>query len=415
MPKLAIKGGKKAYKGPLPKWPVWDKREQKALLDALRTTDWGGYPPPNKITKRFCAKFAKKHDCKFCFTNASGTVSLMIALKALDVGWGDEVIVPALTFVATASCALYLDALPVFVDVKPDTLCLDPDKIESAITSKTKAIIPVHLGAHSCEMDKIMEIARRHNLYVVEDCAHAHGMKYKGKSAGSWGNINAFSFQTSKVMTAGEGGAITTNNEVYYEKCMVLTNAGRKGPREGTRFDTLGWALRMTEFQSAILEVGLERLFKEQIPRKQKNYKRFQKRINQILGLRTLAEDPNITRKSGYGFIVLYDEKRFGVSRDKVVEALNAEGVPASGAFYEPIYNLGIFPLAEDGSPLTLRQFRGRVDYRKYRGQCPVSERVAYKEMIWLSHRLFLGTEEQTQMLSDAFEKVMENIEELRG
>jgi dTDP-4-amino-4,6-dideoxygalactose transaminase len=195
---------------------------------------------------------------------------------------------------------------------------------------------------------------------------------------------------------------------------MVLTNAGRKGPREGTKFDTFGWALRMTEFQAAILEVGLERLFKVQIPTKQKNYKYFQKRISGIPALATLPDDPNITRKSGYGFIVMYDEGEFEVPRDKVVAALNAEGVPCYGAFYEPVYNVGIFPLAEDGSPKTLRQFRGKVDYRKYRGQCPVAEDAAYHKTIWILHRMFLGTEKQTAMMCDAFEKVIENIEELK-
>ncbi len=414
MGKLAITGGKKAYQGKFPGWPVWDKKEEKALLEALHKTDWGGYPPPNTITKRFCAKFAKKHDSQYCFTNASGTVALMLALKALDIGWEDEVIVPALTFVATASCALYLDAIPVFVDVNPDTLCIDPDKIEAAITRKTKAIIPVHLGAHAAEMDKIMAIAKKHNIYVVEDCAHAHGMKYKGKSAGAYGDINCFSFQSSKVMTAGEGGACTTNEESYYDKLVALTNAGRKGPREGTKFDTFGWALRMTEFQSAILEVGLDRLFKVQMPTKQKNYKYFQKRIAGIPALNTLPDDKNITRKSGYGFIAMYDEGEFGVPRDKVVAALNAEGVPCFGAFYEPVYNVGIFPLAQDGSPLTLRQLRGKVDYRKFRGACPVSENVAYHETIWVLHRMFLGTEKQTALMCDAFEKVIENIAELK-
>ena len=414
MGKLAIKGGKKAYAGPLPQWPAWDRKEERALLAALHKTDWGGYPPPNTITRRFCEKFAKKHDSKYCFTNASGTVALMLALKALDLGWEHEVIVPALTFVATASCALYLDAVPVFVDVKPDTLCIDPDLIEAAITPKTRAIIPVHLGAHACEMDKIMELAKKHNLFVVEDCAHAHGMKYKGKSAGAWGDLNAFSFQSSKVMTAGEGGCITTNTEAYYDKCMVLTNAGRKGPREGTKFDTFGWALRMTEFQAAILEVGLDRLFKIQMPTKQKNYKYFAKRINQVPALATLPEDKNITRKSGYGFIVMYDEDEHAVPRDKVVAALIAEGVPCFGAFYEPVYNTGIFPLADDGSPLTLRQLRGKIDYRKFRGQCPVSEKAAYHRTIWVLHRMFLGTSKQTSLMADAFEKVIENIEELR-
>jgi len=414
MAKLAIKGGKKAIKHTIPQWPVWDKREEKALLDALHKSDWGGYPPPNTFTKSFCDKFAKKHDAEYCFTNASGTVALMLACQAVGIGWGDEVIVPALTFVATASCAMVLDALPVFVDVLPGTLCIDPDKIEAAITPRTKAIIPVHLGAHACEMDKIMRIAKKHNLFVIEDCAHAHGMKYKGISAGGWGHINCFSFQSSKVMTAGEGGACLTNEEKYYDEVMVLTNAGRKGPREGTKVDTLGWALRMTEFQAALLEVGLDRLFKVQMPTKQKNYKYFAKRINAVPGLSTLPDDPNITRKSGYGFITMYDETRFGVKRDLVVKALEAEGVPAFGAFYEPVYNVGIFPLASDGSPLTMPQFRGKVDYRKYRGTCPVSERVAYHETIWVLHRMLLGTQAQTAEMCDAFEQVIENIDELK-
>jgi dTDP-4-amino-4,6-dideoxygalactose transaminase len=414
MAKLAIKGGKKAYTQKLPQWPAFDQKEEKALLEALKKTDWGGYPPPNTITKRFCDKFAKKHDSKFCFTNASGTAALQLACKALDIGWGDEVIVPALTFTATASCALFVDALPIFVDVSPDTLCLDPAAIEFAISSRTKAIIPVHLGAHAADMDAIMRIAKKRKLYVIEDCAHAHGLEYKGKSAGSFGHINCFSFQSSKVMTAGEGGACTMSEQSLYDKVVVLTNAGRKGPREGTKLDTLGWALRLTEFQAAILEVGLERLFKVQIPAKQKNYKIFQKRISQIPGLRTLPDDKNITRKSGYGFIVMYDENYFGVKRDKVVEAICAEGVPAFGAFYEPVYNAGIFPLAEDGSPRTMRQMRGKIDYRKFQGMCPVSERAAYHETIWVLHRMLLGTKEQTGQLCDAFEKVIKNIDELR-
>ena len=414
MAKLAIKGGPKAVAGEIYRWPYWDEQEEKALLDALHNTSWGGYPPPQPITKRFCEKFAQKHDSKYALTMASGTTALMVALKALGIGWMDEVIVPALTFTATASCALFIDALPVFVDVKPETLCIDPEKIEPAITEHTRAIIPVHLGSHCAEMDKIMEIAKKHNLYVVEDCAHAHGMEYKGKSAGAWGDINCWSFQTSKVMTAGEGGAITTNEFKWYEKCLLLINCGRKGPDEGLEWNTLGWALRMTEFQSAILEVGLERLFNEQIPTKQENYKYFQERINQLPGFQTLPDDPNITRRSGYGFIVMYDEEVHAISRDKIVQALNAEGVQCFGAFYEPIYNIGIFPLAEDGSPLMHPQFRGKVDYRKYKGTCPVSEKSAYHQTIWLLHYLFLGSREKVSQICDAFEKVVENLDELR-
>ena len=212
MSKLAINGGKSvrdAKANPWPRWPVWDEREEKSLLEVLRSGVWS-YNGPKEL--EFNKAFAKFIGAEYAISAANGTVTLQLALEACGVGLGDEVIVPGLTWQATAGAVLDVNAVPVFVDVSRDNWCIDPAEVKKAITPRTKAIIPVHLYGCFAKMDAIMVIAQKHNLRVIEDCAHKHGGELKGKKAGSIGDMGSFSFQLSNLMTAGEGGAITTSD-----------------------------------------------------------------------------------------------------------------------------------------------------------------------------------------------------------
>jgi len=225
--KLAITGGKPLRKTPFTRWPIPTKAEAAALKDALESTLWGGQPFPGKHAAAFAARFAKVHTAKYGQCVNTGTVAIQAALKAIGIKPGDEVIVPAYTWEGTVGPVLLVNAVPVFVDVDPDTYCLDAKLIEKAITPKTKAILPVHLGMRFADMDEILRVAAKHKLKVVEDCAHAHGGMWKSKGAGSMGDMGAFSFQSSKLITSGEGGAVITNNLEYMELVQSYINAGR--------------------------------------------------------------------------------------------------------------------------------------------------------------------------------------------
>ena len=213
MNELALNGGTPVRSNPYPSWPSGDDRELDAVADVIRSGDWGGYPEPGRYGGRFETSFAEYQGAKHGILMSNGTITMEVALKALGIGWGDEVIIPALTFAATAYAPIAAGALPVIVDVTPDTWCIDPDLVEAAITPKTKAIMPVHLGHHMADMDRIMAIATNHGLAVVEDCAHAHGQQWQGTGAGCIGDFGSFSHQSSKILTSGEGGSLLTSDD----------------------------------------------------------------------------------------------------------------------------------------------------------------------------------------------------------
>jgi dTDP-4-amino-4,6-dideoxygalactose transaminase len=394
---LAIHGGTPIRSSPFPPWPVYDEREVRAVQEVVESRNWGGFPSPNVKASRFAQEFASYHTARYGICTSSGSTALEVALKAANVRPGDEVIVPALTFMATATAALFVGAAPVFVDIDPDTWCIDPDEVEKAITEKTRAILPVHLGSRMADMDRIVEIARRHRLKVIEDCAHMHGGFWRGKGAGSIGDLGCFSFQTTKLMTAGEGGIILTSDEELEERCQSYINCGRIratdkhiGPQEA-----LGWNYRLTEFQAAILLVQLERL-KEQIAARDQNTQYLTARLDQIEGVCNLRGDDSMTVRSGYGFVFKYLPEAFGgTPRDTFVAALQAEGIPCHGAFYEPVYKSPLFAWRDAVVP---------VDYSET--SCPVAERAAYHECVWLPHQLFLGTQGDVDDIAAAIEKV---------
>jgi dTDP-4-amino-4,6-dideoxygalactose transaminase len=225
MEKLALLGGDPVKPAPFPAWPQYDEREKQALLEVLESRVW--WRTPGTRTLSFEREFAAYQQAKYGIAVTNGTAALEVALAALGTGPGDEVIVPDYTFIATASAVLFTGALPVLVDVTPDTYCIDPDQVEAAITHRTKAIIAVHMGGHPADLDRLVEIARKYNLALVEDSSHAHGSEWRGRKVGAIGDIGTFSFQASKLMTAGEGGIILTNREDLERLARSIHDCGR--------------------------------------------------------------------------------------------------------------------------------------------------------------------------------------------
>jgi dTDP-4-amino-4,6-dideoxygalactose transaminase len=309
---------------------------------------------------------------------------------------------------------LLVNAVPVFVDVDADTYCLDARLIEKAITPKTKAILPVHLGMRFADMDEILRVASKHNLKVIEDCAHAHGGMWRGKGAGSMGDLGAFSFQTSKLITSGEGGAVITNNLEYMELVQSYINAGRASVTDKFKKRIIGFNYRLGEFQAAVLGAQLKRLPKEGAVR-QKNMKHFEKRLQKTPGIGLLKPDPRITRPAPYGYVMKYFAAQLGdIPRAAFVAAMQLEGVHCDGLFYEPVYKSSLFPVDPTDFPALSWNRERPLDLRTAYA-CPESEKAAYHEAVWFPHQHFLGPEKDVDDIVDAIHKVLENIEDLRN
>ena len=414
MAKLAIAGGEPLRKTPFTQWPLATQEEARALEDVLASSNWGGQPFPGKHATAFAKKFAEAHTAKYAQCVNTGTVAIQAALKALGIKPGDEVIAPAYTWEGTVGPVLLLNAVPVFVDIDPDTYCLDATLIEKAITPKTKAILPVHLGMRFADMDKILQIATRHNLKVIEDCAHAHGGMWKGKGAGSMGDLGAFSFQSSKLITAGEGGAVITNSLEYMEKVQSYINAGRASVTDQYHHRIVGFNYRLGEFQAAVLGPQLDRL-PAQAKLRETNMKHLETRLQNTPGIGLLKPDPRITRLAPYGYVLKYFANRArDIPRAAFVAALQLEGIPCDGLFYEPVYKSSLFPVDSADFPALSWGREKPLDLRNMYS-CPEADRAAYHEAVWFMHQLFLGSEKDVDAIADAIHKVLENIEELRS
>ena len=414
MGRLAITGGEPVRKERFDPWPVYTEGERCALEDVLTNHNWGGQPFPGKHAVAFAKKFAECHTAKYAQCVNTGTVALQAALQAVGIQPGDEVLVPAYTWEGTVGPVLLVNAVPVFVDVDPDTYCMDANLIEQAVTPKTRVILPVHLGMRFADLDAIMGIAARRNLKVVEDCAHVHGGMWRGKGAGSIGDLGAFSFQSSKLITCGEGGCVITNNLEYFERVQSYINAGRASVTDQFKHRMIGFNYRLGEFQAAVLGPQLERLPQQQKIR-QANIEYFESRLRGTTGLGFLKPEPRITRTAPYSYVLKYfAEQMQDIPRAAFVAALELEGIPCDGLFYEPVYRSSLFPLNPMDYPALSWGREKPLDLRNlYR--CPASERAAYHEAIWFPHYLFLGEKEDIDAIVGAIFKAIENIQELRG
>jgi dTDP-4-amino-4,6-dideoxygalactose transaminase len=414
MPKLAITGGEPVRKKHFDPWPVYTEAERAALEDVLTNRNWGGQPFPGKHGDAFGRKFAEFHTAKYGQCVNTGTVAIQAALTAVGIQPGDEVLVPAYTWEGTVGPVLLINAVPVFVDVDPETYCMDAKRIEQVLTPKTRAILPVHLGMRFADLDAIMSIAQKHNLKVVEDCAHVHGGMWKGKGAGSIGDLGTFSFQSSKLITCGEGGAVITNNLEYFERVQSYINAGRASVTDKFKHRLIGFNYRLGEFQAAVLGPQLERLPQQQKIR-QANFDYFESRLRGRPGLGFLKPEPRITRSAPYCYVLKYfAEQAKDIPRAAFVASLQLEGIPCDGLLYEPVYKSSLFPVKATDFPALSWGRTEPLDLRtKYR--CPDAERAAYHEAIWFPHYLFLGSKEDIDTIVEAIFKTLDNIEELRG
>jgi dTDP-4-amino-4,6-dideoxygalactose transaminase len=410
MAHLAINGGEKTITRPLgKKWPIFDEREEQALIEVLHSGIWwrGGArgEQASKVTQ-FEDAFAAYQNAQYGVAVTNGTTALECALKAAGVGVGDEVLVPALTFVASATAIALINGIPVFVDVDPQTYNIDPDAMAAAITPRTKAAVVVHNGGYPADMDRIHTLAQAHGITIIEDAAHAHGSEWRGKRVGALSGLGTFSFQAFKQLTAGEGGIVITNDQDLAEKAFSYHNIGRMPGRPFYEFHRLASNLRMTEWQGAVLLAQLSRL-DEQVETREHNTAYLAQGLAEIDGVAPIARDARVTRWSFYYWNFFYDQAGFdGVPRDRFLEAVRAEGAPINvGAHGRPIYHNPIFE--------TMNNIAGvPVDFREV--ECPVAEHLFANVALSLSHAFFLGDQEDMDLILAAIRKVRAHVDELK-
>lgn len=406
---LALHGGPRVRNTPFPSWPVFGEAEEKALLDVLHSGKWGRQEGTQVTT--FEQEFAAYQGAQYGVAVVNGSVALWVALLAADIQAGDEVIVPPYTFQATAVSVIEANAVPVFVDIHPDTYCLDPDLIEDAITDRTRAIIPVHFAGQAADMDAIMSIARKYELVVIEDAAHAHGAKYKDQGLGAIGDMGAFSFQSSKNLTSGEGGIVLTNSDQYERLARSVHNCGRLP--EGNWYDhyIMGSNFRLSEFQGAILRAQLTRLEEQTITR-DANGVYLNEKLAEIPGIRPFPRGQGETRHSYHLYMFRYNAAEFGgVPRERFLEALRAEGVPCSPGYGLPLYRQPLFEQLAFGPFTGYRQTVPDLDYTRV--SCPVTERACREEAVWFTQPMLLGTQADMDDIVEAVAKVYAHRQEL--
>jgi len=407
METLALLGGKPAKASPFPAWPVYDQRERQALAEVLESRIW--WRTPGTQTLAFEREFATYHQARHGIAVTNGTAALEIALTALGVGPGDEVIVPDFTFVATASAVLFAGALPVLVDVRPDTYCLDPDLAEAAITERTKAIIAVHMGGHPADLDRLLEVARRHNVRLLEDSAHAHGSEWRGQKIGALGDIGTFSFQQSKLMTAGEGGIIVTNDDDLERIARSIHDCGRMPGEWFYAHFIYGSNYRLGEWQGAFLRQQLARLDEHGAVRT-RNAAYLDEKLAKIEGITPQALDSRCTRNGHYAYIFTYNSQAFaGVPTERFIQALNAEGIPTQ-ASYPPVHELDVFQSGEYRKRLSAPQ--RDEDHAFLRASFPNTARGAW-QTVWLPQPVLLGTQEDMAEIVLAIRKIQRHARSL--
>ncbi len=409
--KPASLGGEPVRKEKWPGWPKISELEEREIVGVLRSGRWGR--GGGKMAEQFEAKYAALTGAKHCLAVANGTSALITSLNALGVGAGDEVIVPPYTFIATVNAVLLQHALPVFVDSDLETFQMDVSKLEAAITPQTVALMPVHLGGASFDLDKAMDVAKRRNLPLVEDACQAHLGEWRGKKVGTLGTMGCFSFQASKNLNSGEGGAVVTNDDALIEKLFTFHNNGRtrKVMTASFSYELNGANLRLTEFQAALLLAQMTRL-EDQARLRDDNAARLTALLKDIPGIAPQRITAGCTRNAWHLYMFRYDEKAFaGLSRAKFLKALAAEGVPCSS---------GYSPLNREPFLKTVMQSRGyqrvygakRLREWEERNRCPVNDRLC-REAVWFTQTMLLDTPQGMEQIAAAIRKIQTHAADL--
>ncbi len=409
--KPAALGGEPVRQAPFPEWPVQTELDEKYLLDSLHRNEWCRLY--GDITTQFEEKWAEMLGVKYATGVVNGTSALYAGLNALEVGPGDEVLVPPFTFVATVNAVIQQFALPVFVDSDPAAMLIDADKIEEKITEDTRCIMPVHLGGLVADMDTISNLAKKHNLSVIEDACQAHYAEWRGKKAGTLGDIGCFSFQSTKILPCGEGGAIVSNSEDLLDRYHAFQNNGRDrqtGTRNGYQYQ--GGNLRLTEFQSAVLLAQITR-FEEQCRHRERNAAYFIELLNDLPGISAAKKYEGCNRATYYIFMMRYHKEHFaGLSRSQFLNALRKEGFHWGGG-YRP---LNKEPFIE--KTLNSRMYRNIYSdkrLKRYRemNECPRNNQLS-EEGMFMGQTMLLGTREDVEQIVEAILKIQAHAEELK-
>ncbi|MEN6449544.1 MAG: DegT/DnrJ/EryC1/StrS family aminotransferase [Thermoguttaceae bacterium] len=404
--KPALLGGQPAYRGRFPSWPSTDQQGERAMLEVLRSGQWfrGG----GQKVSGFEAAYAKLTGAKHCLATSSGTAALLTSLAALEIGPGDEVIVPPYTFVATVNAVLLRYALPIFVDSDLETFQIDAKKIESAITDRTALIVPVHLGGAAADLDTILAVAEKHKLRVLEDACQAHLAEWRGRKVGTLGAAGCFSFQMSKNLSSGEGGAIVSDDEAFITRCSAFHNNSR--PIGGNAYSYAGGCganLRMTEFQGALLSVQMTRLV-EQANRRQQNAAYLTSLLAEIPGIKPAKMYDGCTRNAYHLYMFRYHPNQFaGLPREKFIAALNAERIPASSGYSRLNLEASISNTIKSRG---YRKIYTEAELKNWeeRNRCPVNDQLC-SEAVWLTQNMLLGPRGDMDQIADAVRKIQAN------
>jgi dTDP-4-amino-4,6-dideoxygalactose transaminase len=404
----AILGGTPVRAGKeWPRWPQWDESERELLGAVLDSGRWSSSAGGRRAAE-WAAEFAAAQGARHGIAVTNGTQTLEAALAACGVGEGDEVIVPALTFVATASAALAVNATPVVVDVDPATLCIDVDAVAAAISERTRALIPVHLAGVAADLDALGELCRRHDLALIEDAAHAQGSSWRGRGLGSIGDFGSFSFEAHKLVTAGEGGVLITSDEQRLAAAWSYVNCGRVEGEHWYHHPNYGSNMRLSEFQAAVLSAQLRR-FPAQHQRRSERAAELDDALAGLAGIRPQEADERMDSRARYAYVFSYEPSAFdGLEPDSFRAALAAEGIEV-GVCYPPIHTLGLFREARFAP--RLRGGAPAIDYAAL--QLPVAEAAA-RDTVWLSHQMLLAEREDVLDIARAIERIRAHADALK-
>lgn len=405
---LAIQGGAPIRTKSFPAWPIYGAAEEEAVLRVLHSGKWcrtGG----NEVSQ-FEDEFARYQGAAHGIATTNGTSALRVALLAAGIQAGDEVIIPAYTFVATITAILEVNAVPVFADIDPDTYVLDPARAEAAITPRTRVLMPVHFAGQPAHLDAFTELARRYHLTLIEDAAQAHGGRYGERGLGSVGDFGCFSFQASKNLNAGEGGILLTNDPGAAERAESLHNCGRLPGKP--HHENLGSNHRMTEWQGAVLRAQMTRL-DEQTDCRDANGLYLNARLGEIPGIRPLSRGPVPVRHPYHLYICRYDADSFdGLPRARFLDAVRAEGIPVYGGYPIPLYEQP-FIREKQLAPYTAAIAGYDADPAANAARCPATERACKEEAVWLTQTVLLGDRTDMDDIVRAFAKVYEHRKSL--
>ena len=410
--KPALLGGKPVRTKPLNKWPVIDEREDKAMLETVRSGKWFRGNGPN--VTRFEQAYAKATGAKNCVATNSGTSALFTSLAAVGVAAGDEVIVAPYTFIATVNVILLHHALPIFVDTDPETLQIDARKIEAAITERTTAILPVHLGGSAADLDTILAVTKKHKLPVVEDACQSHLAQWRGRALGTWGDTGCFSFQASKNLNCGDGGAILTNNDEWADRCYSFHNNCRARRTSSDDFvykSSRGGNFRMTEFQATILLAQMTRL-EDQMQTREQNAAYLRGLLKEIPGIVPARMYEGCTRNAYHIFMYRYQKEHFaGMPRKRFLEALKAEGVDCNAGYGR--LNKEAFIKNSLSSRSWQRLFPAETLAKwEERTACPANDKLS-EEAAWFTQTTLLGPRSDMDQMAEAIRKIQQHSGEL--